>query len=499
MPDGRVVTFYSYKGGTGRSMALANVAWILASNRKRVLLIDWDLEAPGLHRYIAPFLQDAELRSSDGLIDFVIDYAAEAARRTDSTASAASSGEEPWYASRTNLLRFAVPVVWDFPEGGRIDFVPSGRQGPSYATRVNSFEWQVFYERLQGGKFLDSVTAAMRSKYDFVLIDSRTGVSDTSGICTVQMPDTLVVFFTLNHQSIGGASAIAESAAAQRPDGALRIYPVPTRVDRTSEKKKLDVARAHARTLFDPLLRHIHFLRREDYWDAVEVDYEAFYAYEEILAPFAEQGSKSSRSMLASMHRLAEYIAGAKLDFLERVQERQRRDVVSRFARLSKSDGYRALECLAAQYEEVRAKLKAGSDRTRIMNELVGRVAVFAEEVDLQTIPQELFARDRDGLRLIALALIEPSPAPAHLDLALASIRKPRSPFEQYHALVIVESLFPSLDQERREAAAQAIQGQIGKTITESDPSRWNIARDLLQVARASSRSPRPDAKNDRS
>lgn len=44
---GKIITFYSYKGGTGRSMALANMAWILASNGKRVLVVDWDLEAPG--------------------------------------------------------------------------------------------------------------------------------------------------------------------------------------------------------------------------------------------------------------------------------------------------------------------------------------------------------------------------------------------------------------------------------------------------------------------
>src|SRR5581483_10947473 len=40
--NGRIVTFYSYKGGTGRSMALANVAWLLASGGRRVLVIDWD-------------------------------------------------------------------------------------------------------------------------------------------------------------------------------------------------------------------------------------------------------------------------------------------------------------------------------------------------------------------------------------------------------------------------------------------------------------------------
>jgi hypothetical protein len=76
-PLGRVITFYSYKGGTGRSMALANVAWILASNGYRVLAVDWDLEAPGLHRYFAPFLVDRDLTSSDGVIEFVIDYAIE--------------------------------------------------------------------------------------------------------------------------------------------------------------------------------------------------------------------------------------------------------------------------------------------------------------------------------------------------------------------------------------------------------------------------------------
>ena len=51
--NGQVVTFYSFKGGTGRTMALANVAWILAANGKRVLVVDWDLESPGP----APVLQ----------------------------------------------------------------------------------------------------------------------------------------------------------------------------------------------------------------------------------------------------------------------------------------------------------------------------------------------------------------------------------------------------------------------------------------------------------
>jgi hypothetical protein len=76
--SGKIITFYSYKGGTGRSMALANVAWVLASNGRRVLAVDWDLEAPGLHRYFYPFLVDRELTSSDGVIDLLIDFEIEA-------------------------------------------------------------------------------------------------------------------------------------------------------------------------------------------------------------------------------------------------------------------------------------------------------------------------------------------------------------------------------------------------------------------------------------
>ena len=47
-----IFTFYSFKGGVGRSMALLNVGYALASRGRRVLLIDMDLEAPGLSRFL---------------------------------------------------------------------------------------------------------------------------------------------------------------------------------------------------------------------------------------------------------------------------------------------------------------------------------------------------------------------------------------------------------------------------------------------------------------
>src|ERR1700733_12787084 len=107
--DGQIITFYSYKGGTGRTMALANVAWILASNGKRVLAVDWDLEAPGLHRYFHPFLLDKECRSSPGVIDMVWDVSVSAMKpsKPDSCPN--------WYRRYSDVLKYAVSLQWTFP------------------------------------------------------------------------------------------------------------------------------------------------------------------------------------------------------------------------------------------------------------------------------------------------------------------------------------------------------------------------------------------------
>jgi FxsC-like protein len=304
----RIVTFYSYKGGTGRSMALANVAWILAANGKRVAVIDWDLEAPGLHRYLHPYLRDPELLDSSGIIDFVMAYAREAIKPAKPTPDTA------WYLPHANLLRHASSLCYDFPAPGTIDFIPSGRQGADYAARVNSFNWSAFYEKQQGGIFLEAAKQSL-SRYDYVLIDSRTGVSDTSGICTVQMPHVLVVCFTPNAQSIQGASAIARSADQQRTraDGTrtLTILPVMMRV-LAAEKERVEAAKRAARNRFDGFLWHLSDDReRDQYWGRTSVPQEPFYAFEEVLAVFGDEPGLTN-TMLASMETLAGYITGAQ-------------------------------------------------------------------------------------------------------------------------------------------------------------------------------------------
>ena len=65
-----VTTFYSFKGGVGRTMALVNVAVELAQRGRRVLAVDFDLEAPGLDTF--NILRSRKRRP--GIVDFVTEY-----------------------------------------------------------------------------------------------------------------------------------------------------------------------------------------------------------------------------------------------------------------------------------------------------------------------------------------------------------------------------------------------------------------------------------------
>jgi hypothetical protein len=70
-----IYTFYSFKGGVGRSMALANVARYLSLQGLDVIMVDWDLEAPGLEEFFFDTPGDVEgARAHPGLLDTLLAY-----------------------------------------------------------------------------------------------------------------------------------------------------------------------------------------------------------------------------------------------------------------------------------------------------------------------------------------------------------------------------------------------------------------------------------------
>ncbi|MFD8316029.1 FxSxx-COOH system tetratricopeptide repeat protein [Kitasatospora purpeofusca] len=332
---GTVVTFYSFKGGTGRTMALANLGWILASQGLRVLVVDWDLEAPGLHRYYHPLLVDPELHGTDGLIDMLRAYVDEALPGPDRR----GPGPEPreWLAVPGRLEQYLCGLALDLPDGGKLDLMPAGRQNAAYSAAVTSFNWRSFYTRadIRGAEFLYALREQWTSSYDYVLIDSRTGVSDTSGICTVLMPDTVVDCFTLGAQSIRGGVDAAR-AIVDADEREIRVLPVPMRVE-DAERAGLAAGRDLAHDAFDPYLeRWLSPERRAEYWRDVEVPYKPFYAYEEVPATIVDR-PQQGRSLLAAFERLAAWLTDGRVSALRPLPDLARRRLYAAYLRTGRT------------------------------------------------------------------------------------------------------------------------------------------------------------------
>ena len=180
-----VTTFYSFKGGVGRTMALVNAAVTLALRGRRVLVVDFDIEAPGLDTF--DVLRPRE--EVPGVIDFVTRYL--------------ESGQAP------NAADFIgeCPAIGE--QGGGLWIMPSGRN-ETYAANFNQVDWGALYDRHDGYLLFEDLKEQWNQilEPDYVLIDSRTGHTDTSGICTRQLPDSVVVFFFPNEQNLRGLTEV---------------------------------------------------------------------------------------------------------------------------------------------------------------------------------------------------------------------------------------------------------------------------------------------------
>lgn len=184
-----VVTFYSYKGGVGRTLALVNVAAMLAQSGRKVLAVDFDLEAPSLPSF--EIFENSQ--NAKGMVDYVSEY-----RRT---------GTAP------NCEDFIVPCE---VEGSPIWVMPAGRHSDhDYADDLNNIDWKVLYEEQDGYLFFEDLKQQWAQYgdhgFDYVLIDSRTGHTDVGGICTRHLPDAVSVMFLPNDSNITGLVPIVKN------------------------------------------------------------------------------------------------------------------------------------------------------------------------------------------------------------------------------------------------------------------------------------------------
>ena len=224
-----VITFYSFKGGTGRTMALANLAILTARLQKKVLLIDWDLEAPGLHRYFSPYITRTERDLNDfpGLIDFFV----EVSKLIPSTNERKIGLSDKEIIGVLNKIDISQYIVNTELQG--LSLLKAGAFTNEYPKCISQFQWEKLFQNVPN--FFPIFCNYLKEIFDFIYIDSRTGFTDTSGICTMLMPEKLCLVFTPNLQSLEGVIGLAKKALEYRMNSSdfrpLKIYPIPSRVE----------------------------------------------------------------------------------------------------------------------------------------------------------------------------------------------------------------------------------------------------------------------------
>jgi cellulose biosynthesis protein BcsQ len=295
-----ICTFYSYKGGVGRSMALANAAHMFARAGLRVLMIDFDLEAPGLEQYFP--VDQASIRAHAGLFDLISRYKVAMAR------SLPGAPEDQDFRRLESL--FIVSIYPQLPSGGKLDLMPAGRRGndeqlSEYALALRQFDWQDFYFNFGGEVFFEWLRKSLdRNLYDLVLVDSRTGVTEMGGICAYQLADAIVVMCATNQQNLDGTHDVVRNFFSPRvimlrAGRVLQLLVVPSRI----ETRDAD-ALADFRTRFEGLFAG--YTPKEltaaglNFWDLM-IPYEPRSAFQERVN--AQDDSGSARSSIAPAMR----------------------------------------------------------------------------------------------------------------------------------------------------------------------------------------------------
>jgi hypothetical protein len=275
-------------------MALAKSADILARAGLRVLMIDFDLEAPGLEQYFEIDLKS--MRAHAGLFDLIRRYKAAMA------SSLPAAPQDQDFRKLDEL--FIAPVYLKLPSGGKLDLMPAGRRGgdeqlSEYALGLRQFDWQDFYFNFGGEVFFEWLRRSLDSRlYDIVLVDSRTGVTEMGGICAYQLADTIVVMCAPNQQNLDGTHDVVRNffsprVTMLRAGRPLQLLVVPSRVEMRDEDLLNDF-----RGRFERLF--VGFTPKElarnglTYWDLM-IPYDPRSAFQEsVVAQDSRAGARST-------------------------------------------------------------------------------------------------------------------------------------------------------------------------------------------------------------
>jgi hypothetical protein len=232
---GEVTTFYAYDGAGTRSHALVHAAWLLSGRnhaKTPVLMIDWDLEGPGLHHYFPGGQPNAE---RGGVLELFEDC-----RERLQALGHAATGESQELAERV-----LGELDWD-RYLGRVDdsrplyLMRAGRFDDSYGERADRLDWDALFCACPA--LFRSFAAHLTRRFAHVLVDCRSGRSAATSVCTALLPDKMVGLFTPEPRSLEGLGGVVRRALdyrcshedEQRP---LLVYPLPSPPNGCAEER----------------------------------------------------------------------------------------------------------------------------------------------------------------------------------------------------------------------------------------------------------------------
>lgn len=188
----KLICFYSYKGGVGRTTTMIMTAIEMAKRGKKVVLIDFDLEAPG----VASIFPSASL-SQYGLLDYLI--------------------ESSIYEEELQIDEYMYPVS-DYchvsQSGGEIYVIPAygeivDNDVELYRKCLMRFnlDMPIYMEkRTPIDKLLQKIDSFI--KPDYIFIDTRSGLHQIGGITLSRYSQMAVLFFYGSQQNVDGMKMI---------------------------------------------------------------------------------------------------------------------------------------------------------------------------------------------------------------------------------------------------------------------------------------------------
>lgn len=233
----KTISFHSYKGGVGCSLALANFAKALMKAGKRVTVLDMDFEAPGIHMKLGLPLNIVKR----GFVDYLVDKSRLSRSR---------------YANddRLDIRQYAQPLddqdrSFLIPAG---DFTRNLYWGLIASETFNRF----FYldasqlDDPEAGKWLvernfawfreDKRLVKETFQPDYLLIDCRTA-TERASVPLLLFADTVVTLFAPNSEGMYGTALML--AALQRQSHKISAIPVVSRVPESYSEKDAEKLR----------------------------------------------------------------------------------------------------------------------------------------------------------------------------------------------------------------------------------------------------------------